>query len=108
MLRDLAEELARNGPARAELDTFSRHAPYAQRWATSPYCRAAEHLFDEHVFVSTALESTAVAAAGLAKKSLYELEPGEVPRESWKRALERMDSVNAEILTLIHKSWGRA
>jgi chromosome partitioning protein len=109
MLRDLAGELARSG-ARLEQDwirfLITRHTP--NDGPQAHIVGLLRHLFDEHVFVSTAVESTSVAAAGLAKKSLYELEPGEVPRESLKRALESMDSVNAEILALIHKSWGRS
>ncbi|WP_420337008.1 plasmid partitioning protein RepA [Roseibium sp.] len=64
-------------------------------------------IFAEDVMVADALESTAIAAAGVAKKSLYELEPGEVGREPLKRALESVDKVNSEILSLIHKQWGR-
>ncbi|WP_298966897.1 plasmid partitioning protein RepA [uncultured Roseibium sp.] len=64
-------------------------------------------IFAEDVMVADALESTAIAAAGVAKKSLYELEPGEVGREPLKRALESVDKVNSEILSLIHRRWGR-
>lgn len=64
-------------------------------------------IFADDVMVADALESTAIAAAGVAKKSLYELEPGEVGREPLKRALESVDKVNGEILSLIHKQWGR-
>jgi chromosome partitioning protein len=109
MLRDLTDELAKNG-ARLEQDwirfLITRHTPNDAPQAH--IVGLLRHLFDEHVFVATALESTSVAAAGLAKKSLYELEPGEVPRESLRRALESMDAVNAEILALVHKAWGRS
>ncbi len=109
MLRDLTEELAKNG-AKLEQEwirfLITRHTP--NDGPQAHIVGLLRHLFNEHVFVSTAVESTSVAAAGLAKKSLYELESGEVPRESLKRALESMDNVNAEILTLIHRSWGRA
>ncbi|KZL13204.1 plasmid partitioning protein RepA [Pseudovibrio ascidiaceicola] len=64
-------------------------------------------LFGEDVLTSPALESTAVANAGLEKKSLYELEPGAIGRETLKRALESMDSVNREIEDLLRSSWGR-
>ncbi|SDR47451.1 plasmid partitioning protein RepA [Pseudovibrio sp. Tun.PSC04-5.I4] len=64
-------------------------------------------LFGEDVLNSPALESTAVANAGLEKKSLYELEPGAIGRETLKRALESMDSVNREIEDLLRGSWGR-
>lgn len=64
-------------------------------------------LFGEDVLTTPALESTAVANAGLEKKSLYELEPGAIGRETLKRALESMDSVNREIEDLLRTSWGR-
>ncbi|EAV41482.1 MULTISPECIES: plasmid partitioning protein RepA [Roseibium] len=64
-------------------------------------------LFGTDVLVAEAIESTAIASAGVAKKSLYEIEPGEVGRETLKRALESADRVNAEILDLIKSVWGR-
>ncbi|PLW76044.1 plasmid partitioning protein RepA [Cohaesibacter celericrescens] len=65
-------------------------------------------LFDNDVLVAEALESTAIAGAAVAKKSLYELESGEVGREALKRALESSDRVNSEILGLIQQNWGRS
>ncbi|MEI2387427.1 plasmid partitioning protein RepA [Breoghania sp. JC706] len=64
-------------------------------------------LFGADVLVAEAVESTAIASAGVAKKSLYEIEPGEVGRETLKRALESADQVNGEILDLIERVWGR-
>lgn len=64
-------------------------------------------LFGDDVLVAEALESTAIAGAAVAKKSLYELEAGEVGREALKRAIESADRVNIEILGLAHKVWGR-
>jgi chromosome partitioning protein len=64
-------------------------------------------LFGTDVLVAEAIESTAIASAGVAKKSLYEIESGEVGRETLKRALESADRVNAEILDLIKSVWGR-
>jgi chromosome partitioning protein len=64
-------------------------------------------LFGNDVLVAEALESTAIAGAAVAKKTLYELESGEVGREALKRALESADRVNFDILSLIHKVWGR-
>lgn len=64
-------------------------------------------LFEEDVLVAEAWESTAIAAGGVAKKSLYELEPGEVGRDALKRARESADRVNAEILETIQRAWGR-
>lgn len=64
-------------------------------------------LFGNDVLLHEALQSTAVVAAGLGKKSLYELEPGAVGRDALKRALESMDAVNEEIYGLIRQAWGR-
>jgi chromosome partitioning protein len=64
-------------------------------------------LFGNDVLVGEAVESTAIASAGVAKKSLYEVEPGEVGREPLKRALESADQVNGEILDLIKSVWRR-
>jgi chromosome partitioning protein len=55
----------------------------------------------------TAVESTAIESAGLVKRTLYELEPGNIGRDTFKRARESMDKVNERILELIAASWGR-
>ena len=65
------------------------------------------HLFADEVLMPTAIESTAVEAAGLAKRSLYELEPGDIGRDTFRRARESMDAVNEGIRALIAESWGR-
>ena len=65
-------------------------------------------LFSEEVLMPTAIESTAIEAAGLAKRSLYELEPGEIGRDTFRRARESVDAVNEGIRGLIIESWGRA
>lgn len=63
--------------------------------------------FGDDVLVAEPLESRAIAGAAVAKKSLYELKPGEVGWEALKRALESADRVNFEILQLAHRVWGR-
>jgi len=65
------------------------------------------HLFGTDVLLPTAIESTAVEAAGLAKRSIYELEMGQIGRETHKRAREAVDAVNEAIIRLINDSWGR-
>lgn len=65
------------------------------------------HLFGTDVLLPTAIESTAVEAAGLAKRSIYELEMGQLGRDTHKRAREAVDAVNEAIVSLITKSWGR-
>ena len=64
-------------------------------------------LFGNDVLTAEALESTAIAGAAVAKKSLYELESGEVGRETLRRAIESLDKVNGELLDLLNQVWGR-
>lgn len=65
------------------------------------------NLFGNDVLQSTVWKSTAIANAGLTKQSLYELDRGAVGRGTYDRALESVDSVNAEITQLLKKAWGR-
>jgi chromosome partitioning protein len=65
------------------------------------------HLFGEDVLVPTAIESAAIETAGLAKRTLYELESGNVAAATAKRARESIDAVNERILALVSASWGR-
>ncbi|HAT87656.1 MAG TPA: plasmid partitioning protein RepA [Rhizobiales bacterium] len=65
-------------------------------------------LFGEAVLNSTVYETTAVANAGLDKRSLYEIEANSMGRDTYKRAIESMDGVNHEVLNLIKDCWGRA
>ena len=64
-------------------------------------------LFGEAVMTNTVFETTAIANAGLDKRSLYEIESGSMGRDTYRRAIESMDSVNQEILALLTQSWGR-
>ena len=65
-------------------------------------------LFGEDVLAATVWKSTAIADAGLTKQTLYELERGAVGRATYDRAIESLDAVNGEILSLIRRVWGRA
>lgn len=109
MISDLSEVLGQFG-AKFEHDFFrfllTRVNPNdgPQKYMSGVMRR----LFGDDVLVSEALESTAIAGAAVAKKTLYELEAGEVGREALKRAIESADRVNFEILGLIHKVWGRS
>jgi chromosome partitioning protein len=84
---------------------ITRHNPHDQ--PQTQVAAMLRHLFAEEVLVPTAIESTAVEAAGLAKRSLYELEPGEIGRDTFRRARESMDAVNESIVHLIEAAWGR-
>lgn len=64
-------------------------------------------LYDEDVLAAVVVETTAIASAGLEKKTLYELPRGAVGRDTFLRALESVDAVNAEILGYIKAAWGR-
>lgn len=85
---------------------ITRHNPNDQPQAQ--IVTMLRHLFAEDVLVPTAVESTAIESAGLAKRTLYELEPGNVGRDTFRRAKESIDAVNDRILELIRQSWGRA
>ncbi|WP_373456353.1 plasmid partitioning protein RepA [Rhizobium sp. L1K21] len=108
MMGDLIGVLNENG-ADLQQDFFryliTRHNPNDQPQAQ--VVAMLRHLFGTDVLTATAIESTAVEAAGLAKRSLYELEAGQVGRDTHRRAREAIDAVNADILNLIQVSWGR-
>lgn len=108
MMGDLIQVLNDNG-AELKQDFFkylvTRHDPNDQ--PQSQIVAMLRHLFGEDVLLPTAIESTAIEAAGLAKRSLYELEMGQVGRDTHRRAREAMDAVNEAILDLVRLSWGR-
>ncbi|MFG1365876.1 plasmid partitioning protein RepA [Xanthobacter versatilis] len=64
-------------------------------------------LFGEDVLAPVVVETTAIANAGLEKKSLYEMARGAVGRDTLSRAIESVDAVNQEILNHIKQVWGR-
>lgn len=108
MMARLANVLENNG-ARFEHDfvkmLLTRYNPNdVPQIGTASLLRT---LFQEDVLMKEALESTAISAAGIKKNSLYETDKNEINPETLKRALESMNSVNDEILKLIHEQWGR-
>ncbi|GAA4135536.1 plasmid partitioning protein RepA [Aminobacter aganoensis] len=109
MMSDLVDQLTEVG-ATLKKDfiryLFTRHDPNDQPQAQ--IVAMLRLLFETDVLVPTVLESTAVEAAGLAKRSLYELERGQVGADTVRRARESMDAVNAQILELMKQSWGRS
>ncbi len=64
-------------------------------------------LFKDDVLAPAVVETTAIASAGLEKKSLYELSRGSVNRDTLSRALESVDAVNSEVFQHIKQVWGR-
>ena len=64
-------------------------------------------MFHEFMLKNQMLKSTAISDAGITKQTLYEVERSTMNRATYDRALEALDSVNSEIASLIHQSWGR-
>ena len=64
-------------------------------------------IFGERVATATVLKSTAVADAGLSKQTLYEVGRENFTRQTYERAIESIDAVNAEIFGLMRQAWGR-
>jgi chromosome partitioning protein len=108
MMGDLVAVIQQAG-ASIKQDFFryllTRHNPNDQPQAE--VITMLRHMFGADVLLPTAIESTAIEAAGLAKRSLYELEPGQVGRDTYRRARESIDAVNQRITALINESWGR-
>ncbi|WP_026187705.1 plasmid partitioning protein RepA [Ensifer sp. BR816] len=66
------------------------------------------NMFDDHVLTNPMVKSAAVSDAGLTKQTLYEIGRENLTRSTYDRAMEALDSVNAEIEALIKTAWGRA
>lgn len=71
--------------------------------------QALRALLPHHVLNAVALKSTAVADAGLGQQTLYEvsLSGSEINRSAYNRAIESMNTVNAEIEAILKGTWGR-
>lgn len=65
-------------------------------------------LFGDQVLTHAMLKSTAVSDAGLTKQTLYEVGREQFTRQTYDRALEALDAVNAEVEAQIRRAWGRA
>ncbi|TIP18424.1 plasmid partitioning protein RepA [Mesorhizobium sp.] len=65
-------------------------------------------LFGDFVLKNEMVKSTAISDAGITKQTLYEVERGQLTRSTYDRALESLHSVNGEVISLIHRAWGRA
>ena len=65
-------------------------------------------IFGEHVLNHPMLKSTAISDAGLTNQTLFEVERSQFTKSTYDRAIESVNSVNAEIEGFIKKAWGRA
>ena len=53
------------------------------------------------------VKSTAISDAGLTKQTIYEVEKAAFNRGTYERAIESLNDVNGEIVSMIHRAWGR-
>ncbi|MBY3575459.1 plasmid partitioning protein RepA [Rhizobium laguerreae] len=66
-----------------------------------------QSMFAQQMMRHQMVKSTAISDAGLTKQSLYEVERSQFTPSTYDRARESMDAVNAEVIDLLHKAWGR-
>ncbi|TBG52546.1 plasmid partitioning protein RepA [Rhizobium leguminosarum] len=66
-----------------------------------------QSMFVQQMMRNHMVKSTAISDAGLTKQSLYEVERSQFTPSTYDRARESMDAVNAEVIELLHKAWGR-
>ncbi|MBB3543315.1 MULTISPECIES: plasmid partitioning protein RepA [unclassified Rhizobium] len=64
-------------------------------------------LFNKRMLKNQMLKSTAISDAGITKQTLYEIEKSQFTRSTYERAVESLNAVNGEIVSLIHNAWGR-
>lgn len=65
------------------------------------------NLFGERVLTPMMVKSTAISDAGLSKQTVYEAPRESMHRQTYDRAIESMDAVNADVEKLILQAWGR-
>jgi len=64
-------------------------------------------LFNKRMLKNQMVKSTAISDAGITKQTLYEIEKSQFTRSTYERAVESLNAVNGEIVSLIHGAWGR-
>ncbi|WP_413813822.1 MULTISPECIES: plasmid partitioning protein RepA [Rhizobium/Agrobacterium group] len=64
-------------------------------------------MFNKRMLQHQMVKSTAISDAGITKQTLYEVERSQFTRSTYDRAMECLNGVNGEIVTLVHKAWGR-
>jgi len=111
MLSDLLAVVAKAAPGgHIAYDWFryliTRHEP--TDGPQSQMARLLRQLFPDHVLQNPTLKSTAISDAGLTSQTIYEVQRNQFTRATYDRALESVTAVNAEILSLMRLSWGRA
>jgi len=64
-------------------------------------------LFNKRMLKNQMVKSTAISDAGITKQTLYEVEKSQFTRSTYERAIESLNAVNSEIVSLIHAAWNR-
>ncbi|MEO3388321.1 plasmid partitioning protein RepA [Mesorhizobium sp. CAU 1741] len=64
-------------------------------------------MFNKRLLTNQMVKSTAISDAGITKQTLYEVERNQFTRSTYDRAMASLNAVNGEIMSLIHKAWGR-
>jgi len=64
-------------------------------------------LFPKQMMGKPMLKSTAISDAGITNQTLYEVDRGQFTRTTYDRAMEALNAVNEEIVSLMHAAWGR-
>ncbi|MFB2551812.1 plasmid partitioning protein RepA [Ensifer soli] len=64
-------------------------------------------LFHPFMLKQPMLKSTAISDAGITKQTMYEMDRGQMTRSTYDRVMDSLNAVNAEVASLVHRSWGR-
>ena len=109
LMTDDLLEVVREAGGRLQFDFYrylvTRHEP--QDGPQTKVVALLRSLFGDHVLTSPMLKSAAIADAGLTKQTLYEIGREAMTRQTYDRATEALDLVNAEIERLMLGAWGR-
>jgi chromosome partitioning protein len=65
-------------------------------------------VLSESVMAAEFVKSTAIGDAATSKQTVFEVEPREVNRKTYDRAIESINRITSEIETEIFKVWGRS
>ena len=65
-------------------------------------------ILGDSILQNATLKSTAISDAGLTSQTIYEVDRNLFTRSTYDRALDSVNAVNGEILSLIRSVWGRA
>src|SRR5579859_1276958 len=110
MCADVMDQLDGHDAEGKDLDFFkilvAKHTMNDQNQKQIMHLMAAN--FGDMLLQNPMAVTTALDAAGLRKRTYYEIDKDVGTRQSYLRGLGYLNSVNAEIEAVMHSSWGRA